>query len=231
MERMIARVAACVLLSALSLAAQVQAFKGQITGGEKHVLSNSANKTVYQLEDQKKKSAAFADKDVVVIGALDKATATIRVVDVVRALSPTVTRARSVSIDCDACPRAMSKVGRTALQELVEWGRFNVVPDRKKADLVLLFSTNRYLGDYLSGKPDTRPAYVRATYMDVIDPNTGQSLWSDNERLGSFRVTEMTRDLIAEFRAQLEAGEGQVRRLLLLDKVEGDVSNLDEVGK
>jgi len=67
--------------------------------------------------------------------------------------------------------------------------------------------------------------------MNVIDPTTGASLWSDYERLGSFRVTKAAEELIDEFRAQLEAEEGQVGRLLALDKHRGDVSTLEIGGK
>jgi hypothetical protein len=232
MQRVIAGVVASVLLGAVGLAAQGQrTFKGQITGSPgQYVISSPENKTVYQLEDQKKPQA-FAGRNVVVIGTLDKATGAIHVSAIVDALPPKVMRARSVSIDCDACPRSMAKVGRTALHELDDWGRFSVIPDRKKADLIFLFSANPYLGDYLSGRPDTRPVFIRFTYMDVIDPSTGRSLWSDSERLGSFLVGVATKDLITEFRAQLEAGEGKVGRLLVLEKDQNDVSVPDAVGK
>jgi hypothetical protein len=187
MKKAIIEVAACVLFGALSLAAQgKQLFKGQIClgpggrtaileksqataqctvahpkRGAKYVLSNLENKTVYQLDGHKKPNA-FAGKNVVVIGTLDKATGTIHVDDVFRALPPKVTRAKSVYIDCDACPRGMAAAWLAAFQELAVWGRFDIRPDPRKADLIFLFSANPYLGDYVTRDgPDKRPPIRR----------------------------------------------------------------------
>jgi hypothetical protein len=239
---------ACLLFSASSLAGRDnQTFKGQITDsscsgpaghaamlkkgettaecaiacvkmGAKYVLSNPDDKTLYPLDDQKRPEA-FAGKNVIVIGTLDKTSGSIRVTDMIRALPSNVTKAKSAEIECDACPRAMGKAGRVALQGMLDWGRFEVVGDRKQADLILLFSANPYLGDYLTrDKPDTRPVSVEHAYLNVIDPSTGESVWGDFRQWGGFRVTAMTKDLILEFRAHLEAEEGQTRRLLLLEK-------------
>ena len=40
--------------------------------------------------------------------------------------------------------------------------------------------------------------------MTVIDPKTGQSLWTDSRRWGSLRVRGATKDLIGELRQQME---------------------------
>jgi hypothetical protein len=239
--------AVCMLFSALNLAAQTeQAFRGAITdsvclesdghaamltNGEtlssctiarlktraKYVLYSAESRTVYQLDDQLR-SKNFAARNVVAIGNLDKATNTIDVYDIIPALPPKVTRARFVYIDCDACLRGMANAKQAALEGLRDWNRFSVVPDRRRADLVFLFSANRYLGDYLSRQgPDTRPVRVGITFMNVIDPSTGESLWSDSSSSGSWRVVGGTKDLITKFRGQLEAGEGRVDRLLLQD--------------
>jgi hypothetical protein len=48
---------------------------------------------------------------------------------------------------------------------------------------------------------------VDITYMDVVDPRTGRSLWSDYRQWGSWRVPNATKSLIAEFRLQLEEEE------------------------
>jgi hypothetical protein len=94
------------LLSAIGIhAQQAMAYKGEImdsdcasTGshpdpdaktctvdcvkmGSKYVLFNAADKTVYQLDDQKK-PAAFAGKKVSVSGTLNKTTKTIHVTDI-----------------------------------------------------------------------------------------------------------------------------------------------------
>jgi hypothetical protein len=92
-----------------------------------------------------------------------------------------------------------------ALQELQRWGRFRIVPQRDKADLVFLFSANQYLGDYLTRDgPDQRPVSVDFTILTVVDPNTGENLWSDSRRWGSWRVDHATKELIAELREQIE---------------------------
>jgi hypothetical protein len=246
-EKAIIEIAVCVLFSALSLAAQqVQAFKGEITDsmcsgpgghaamlkqgetiahctvacvekGAKYVLSSPGNKTVYKLDDQMRPEA-FAGQNVVAIGTLDNATGTIHVSDIIGALPRKVMQARSVYVDCPACPRGMAAVNKAAPQALADWKRFHVLPDRRKADLIFLFSATPYLGDYTTHEgPYAMPVSINVTFMNVIDAGTGESLWTDSRRWGSWRVGDATRDLIAEFRAQLEAEEGHVERLVSWD--------------
>ncbi len=129
-------------------------------------------------------------------------------------LSPKVLQARSALIVCE-CPRGMAVAEGRALQELQLWGRFQIVNHRDKADLVFLFSANQYLGDYLTRDgPDKRPVSVDFTIMTVVDPGTGENLWSDSRRWGSWRVDHATKDLIAEFRKQIE---GQTKKWTLDD--------------
>jgi hypothetical protein len=40
--------------------------------------------------------------------------------------------------------------------------------------------------------------------MTVVDPHTGENLWSDSRRWGSLRVDHATKDLISELREQIE---------------------------
>lgn len=247
-ESAILRIVACVLFSALSLAAQKeQAFEGAITDsmcsgaaghtamlkkgqsfadcaaacvkmGARYVLANPNDKVVYELDDQKK-PVALAGQIVFVIGTLDKDSSTIHVTDMFRALPPKVTEAKSVYIDCDDCLRRMATAKEGALQSLLAWKRFNVLSDPHKADLIFLFSANRYLGDYTTREgPDTRPVRIKITFMDVIDPHTGESLWSDSRRAGSWFVAGAAKDMIAELRGQLEAEQGQIQRLVLMNK-------------
>lgn len=94
-------------------------------------------------------------------------------------------------------------------------GRFHLVESPHGADLVFLFSGNEYLGDYLTRDgPDNRPVFIESTIMTVIDANTGQNLWSDSRRWGSWRVDGATRDLITELR---ELMASQVKRWTLND--------------
>jgi hypothetical protein len=238
MKKKIIGAIACVLFGALSLAAQGDhIFKGTICwvpGGQtanweerqataqctdarakrgaKYVLSNPQNKTLYHLGGHQKPKALAGD-DVVVIGTLDKATSTIDVADMFRALPPKVTQAKSVFIDCDACPRGMAAAWLAAFQELMDWGRFDINPDPRKADLIFMFSANPYLGDYVTRDgPDKRPVSVDITYMDVVDPNTGKSFWDDSRQWGALFVARATKDLIQEFKEELaleeKAGKG-----------------------
>jgi hypothetical protein len=129
-------------------------------------------------------------------------------------LSPKVVEAKSALIVCE-CPRGMAVAEGRALEELQLWGRFQIVKHRDKADLVFLFSANQYLGDYLTRDgPDKRPVSVDFTIMTVVDPSTGENLWSDSRRWGSWRVDHATRELIAEFRQRIE---GQTKKWALND--------------
>jgi hypothetical protein len=245
MGKIIVGVATCVLFGTLNLAAQgQQVFKGRICldpdgrtpvvengqptlpctiarpkRGAKYVLFNNENKTVYQLDDLAK-AKAFAGVDVFVSGILLPTTSTIHVTDMIPALPSKITQARSVYIECDACPRQMAVAWSTAFQFMTEWGRFEIVPDLRKADLVFLFSANQYGGDFLTRDgPDTRGVDVKITFMDIIDPSTGRSLWSDDRWWGSLFVAQATRDLLTEFKGHLAVSESQDERALsLLDK-------------
>jgi hypothetical protein len=185
--------------------------------GAKYVLSDPDTETVYQLDDQKKPKA-LAGQNVVIVGTLDRALGTIYVSKMTSALSAKVMQARSVYIDCDNCVRTMDKAPQAALEELGSWRRLDVVSDRNKADLIFLFSANPYLDDYLTrDRPDIRPVAIDFVYMNVIDPATGESLWSDSRRWGSFRVAGATKDLIVEFKQHLEESADHVQRLLFLN--------------
>jgi hypothetical protein len=253
-KKLMVGVAVWALFGALNLAAQNQAFKGAITDsmcagpkghaallkagesvadctiacvkmGARFVLLSPQNKAVYQLDDQARPKA-FASRNVLVVGTLDKGSNTIHVMQLLPALAAKVMQAKSVYVDCDACVRGMAKANQAALDGLLDWKRFHSVQDSQKADLVLLFSANKYLGDYVTRHgPDTRPVRVVITYMDVVDPHTGESLWADSRTAGSWRVAGATKDLIAEFRGRVEAEEGHVGRLLHQDKKPTPVSN------
>jgi hypothetical protein len=230
--------AACWLFASVSLFAQgPQIFKGEVTQcncagspsdapcasacaqkGVTYVLSDPANKVAYQLDNQKLPKP-FADRQVLVIGTLDKTAGTIHVADIVAAIPPKVMQAKSAYIDCDGCVRGMAKAKLAAFQQLTAWKRFTVVPDPHKADLVFLFSANPYLGDYITRDgPDKRLVKVERTYMNVVDPKTGESLWSDSEQLGSWFVEKATADMIAEFRYQLEEDQNPAERQLLIKR-------------
>jgi hypothetical protein len=119
-------------------------------------------------------------------------------------VSTKIMQAKSALIVCE-CPRGLAVAEGSAFHEMQLWGRFQIVHQREKADVVLLFSANEYLGDYLTRDgPDKRPISIDSTIMTVVDPNTGENLWSDSRRWGSWRVDHATKDLITELREQIE---------------------------
>ena len=199
------------------LQAEVQCTVMKRKRGAHYVLFDLESKTLYRL-DGHKKPRAFAGDNVVVIGTLDNGTGTIYVEDMFRALPPTVMRAKPVYIDCDGCLRGMAKARPAALQELTDWGRFKIVPDAREADLIFLLSANPYLGNFITRDgPDKRPVKVDITYMDVVDPRTGESFWDGSRQWGSLFAARATKDLILEFKERLEIEErtGKIQDSLL----------------
>jgi len=116
------------------------------------------------------------------------------------AKSPKILSAKTVYFDDQT---GVDAVGAAALAQLQKWGRFQIVQDKKLADLVLLLSADPYHGGYIifaSGRTGTvdssghvqedrvpnynRQAPVRDAYLTVIDPKTGQNLWSDSHVWG-----------------------------------------------
>jgi len=116
------------------------------------------------------------------------------------AKSPEILSAKTVYFDNRTGADA---VGAAAVAQLKKWGRFQVVPDKKSADLILLLSADPYHGGYIifaSGQTgsidadghvqeDIVPNYnrlapVRDAYLTAIDPTTGKSLWTDSHVWG-----------------------------------------------
>jgi len=93
-------------------------------------------------------------------------------------------------------------VGNKALAQLKRWGRFQIVKDRKQADLIFILSADPYKGGYIiasGGQTGTvenghidedrvpnynKQAPVRYVFLTVLDPKTGDTLWSDSHRWG-----------------------------------------------
>ena len=219
-EKAIVGVAASLLCTTPSLAAGGEGmFKGQIVRDQTaYVLSDPAHKIVYQLDNQKMPTA-FAAQNVVVVGVLDRSSGTIHVDDIVRDMPAKVKQAKSAAIVCDACPRGMAKARKAAVEQMLDWNHFTLASDPQKADLVILFSANPYLGDYVTRDgPDKRPVVVDTTYMNVIDPRTGANLWGDYRQEGAWLVASATHDLILAFREQLEMDENPVEQQSFMER-------------
>jgi hypothetical protein len=119
-------------------------------------------------------------------------------------VSNKILRANSVYVDC-VCPRGLAVAQLAAVKDLQGWGRFQLADNYREADLIFLFSGNPYLGDYLTRDgPDKRYVSIISTIMTVIDAKTGESLWTDSRRWGSWRVRGATQDLIGELREQMQ---------------------------
>lgn len=116
-----------------------------------------------------------------------------------------IMQANTVYVDC-VCPQGLAVAREAALQQLQNWGRFQISEQRWQSDLIILFSGNPYRGDYVTRDgPDERPVVVDYTIMTVIDPKTGQGLWTDSRRWGGLRVRSATKDLVEELRQQMES--------------------------
>ena len=119
-------------------------------------------------------------------------------------ISPKILQAKSVFLDCD-CRKEMAGSVRSALPEILDWGRYQLAHDRNHADLIFLFSMNPYLGDYFTRDgPDRRPAIVDYTILTVIDGHPGEALWSDWKRWGYILVSRASRALVRDLRVAVE---------------------------
>ncbi|MGB0034500.1 MAG: hypothetical protein WBP79_03395 [Candidatus Acidiferrales bacterium] len=137
-------------------------------------------------------------------------------------LPSSVLSAKSVFFDDNTGSAA---VGNAALQRLKKWGRFQIVKDKKEADLVLLLSAEPYNGGsiiYSGGQtgsvdrngniqPDPVPTFnkqtpVRYAYLTVIDPKTGKNLWSAEHQWGDLLTgfNSVGARLINKLRKQIE---------------------------
>ncbi len=119
-------------------------------------------------------------------------------------------------------------VGKKTLAELSNWGRFQIVQDRKMADLVIVLSTDPQQGGNLilsggqTGTIDSRgnieedpvPNYnklapTRYAFLTVVDARTGDNLWSDSQRWGGLLTgfDSVGEHLVKEFEKQTQAAE------------------------
>ena len=94
-------------------------------------------------------------------------------------------------------------IGSEALAQLKKWGKFQIVSDRSQADLIFYLSADPYRGGdvlFASGQTgtvhddgriteDPVPNYskaspTRSAYLTVLDPKSGENLWSDKHVWG-----------------------------------------------
>ena len=101
--------------------------------------------------------------------------------------------------------------GYTALKE---WGRYDVIQDKAKADIVFVFTVSTETrGSYTAGnvtdngdvQATTTSTRVGYTTMTVLDPSNGQILFSDTRRWHLFGSA--TKDAVKELRKRIEAAK------------------------
>jgi len=115
-------------------------------------------------------------------------------------ISPIILAAKTVFFEDRT---GVPAVGKDALAQLKKWGRFQVVPDKSQADLILVLSASPPKGGHIvysggqtgtierSGHigEDSVPNYhqsapVRVAYLTVFDAKSRQSLWTDSHQWG-----------------------------------------------
>jgi hypothetical protein len=116
------------------------------------------------------------------------------------AKSPMMMAAKTVYFDNKTGADA---VGEATVAQIKKWGRYRLVTNKAKADLIFLLTADPYRGGYIvmaSGetgtmddkgnmKEDPVPNYnvqapTRDAYLSVIDPKTGSLLWSESHVWG-----------------------------------------------
>ena len=123
-------------------------------------------------------------------------------------------------------------VGKKASAELSKWGRFQIVQDAKKADLIILLSTNPGQGGNLivsggqtatidSGghvEEDRVPTFnklepVKYAFLMVKDVRSGATVWNCSGRWGGLLTgfESVGERLVKEFEKQVEAADQRSR--------------------
>ena len=122
-------------------------------------------------------------------------------------ISPKILVAKSIYLDNET---GYSAVGRDALRELTDWGRFQIV-GQKQAQLLMILSTQEFNGDDFpdAGEFDDTiklPRKPQNAFLTVIDKGTGDRLWIDSRPWGGLLTgaNSAGRRLVARFRKHVE---------------------------
>ena len=114
-----------------------------------------------------------------------------------------------------------AELQNTAYAELAKWGRFQVVDTAQKADIVLQLSNGNYV-KFVSGGENTAASAPKAgkqdwmgadqdvapgsTRVSLIDPKSGNLLWSDVRKTDSPKAATHMLDGLREAFDQKEKG-------------------------
>lgn len=122
-------------------------------------------------------------------------------------ISPKILEAKSIYLDNET---GYSAVGHEALQELADWGRFQVV-GQDQAQLLMILSTQEYnsedFPDVGEFDPSVKlPRKPLNAFLTVIDKATGDRLWIDSRPWGGLLTgaNSAGRRLVARFRKHVE---------------------------
>ncbi len=119
-------------------------------------------------------------------------------------------------------------VGKKASAELIKWGRFQIVADRRNADLILELETDPHQGgnlimsggqtgtidsdghvqeDHILNRNKLSP--VKYAFLTVMDAHTGKTLWSASQRWGGLLTgfDSVGEHLVKEFEIQEQVAE------------------------
>jgi hypothetical protein len=101
--------------------------------------------------------------------------------------------------------------------ELSKWGRYSVLTDPQKADLIFRLTSEVHIVGYREDASATAtgntayatgsstPIRKGTTYLEVIDPKTNSVLWSDSRGFGMFHSA--TKGIVKELRDRVEEQE------------------------
>jgi hypothetical protein len=136
-----------------------------------------------------------------------------------------VLAAKTVYIDNQS---GFATLGDKAYDEIRKWGRYQIVDSPDKADMVLLLSAKEYISGYSSssyhnttgtvddngnvnahsyGSGESSAVYSGTTFITLVDPKNGSSLWADSRAWGRWKSA--TRGLVKELRDRINEQEGK----------------------
>jgi hypothetical protein len=122
-------------------------------------------------------------------------------------IPPRILAAKSIYLDNET---GYSAVGREALRELTDWGRYRVV-GQDQAQLLMILSTQEFNSDEFPDAGEFEdsiklPRKPLNAFLTVIDKPTGDRLWIDSRPWGGLLTgaNSAGRRLVARFRKHVE---------------------------
>lgn len=107
-----------------------------------------------------------------------------------------------------------AEIGDKCYQELKKWGRFTIIEDSEKADMVFWLGSSEkqsgfsaYTQTYSNGAATTSisPDTTGKTILKAVDPKTGAVLWTDSRVWRGFHSA--TKGVVKDLRKRMEEQE------------------------